>query len=105
MRSPDMIDTHMIAAPIAFIAGLVYDDATAEDASRLLKERAADLVTAGRDGLRDNDIAAGATDLADLAIAGCRSLGESYISHEDLDTLIEFVDRYTRHGKSPADDQ
>ena len=105
VRSPDMIDTRMIAAPIAFIAGLVYDDRTAQAASQLLSENAADLVTAGRDGLRGNDIAAVAADLADLAIAGCQSLGEGYVSETDLDTLVEFVDRYTRNGKSPADDQ
>ncbi|MEO8575285.1 MAG: glutamate-cysteine ligase family protein [Gemmatimonadales bacterium] len=106
VRSPDMVDPRMIAAPIAFIAGLAYDETATRQALQLLaRSGPVDLVAAGRDGMRNSDIASVANELANLAIAGCRTLGESYISHEDLDTLVEFVDRYTRNGRSPADDQ
>lgn len=106
IRSPDMVDPRMIAAPIAFIAGLVYDARAAEDAADVLA--ASDeplLVRAGVNGLRDTAVASVSRELAALAVAGCRSLGESYVSRDDIDTLVEFVDRYTRNGRSPADDQ
>jgi len=106
IRSPDMVDPQMIAAPIAFICGLVYDEAAAASAAGLLSERnESRLVIAGRDGLRDSDIAEASIELARLAIAGCKSLGGGYLVNDDLRALIEFVERYTRNGRSPADDQ
>ena len=106
VRSPDMIDPQTIAAPIAFIAGLVYDEAASASAAALLSE--ADetrLVIAGKEGLRDRDTASVSIELAKLAIAGCRSLRQGYVVNDDLRVLTEFVERYTRNGASPADDQ
>ena len=106
IRSPDMVDPHMIAAPIAFISGLVYDEAAAANAAQLLSDAdESRLVIAGREGLRDSDIAATSIELANLAIAGCKALGEGYMAREDSRALTDFVERYTRNGRSPADDQ
>jgi glutamate--cysteine ligase len=106
IRSADMVNPRWIAAPVAFISGLVYDESAAAQAAELICHSDHSLlVRAGRDGLHDPAIASVARELSLLAIAGCRALGESYLSREDLDMFMEFVDRYPLNGKSPADDQ
>ncbi|MEO5904083.1 MAG: ergothioneine biosynthesis glutamate--cysteine ligase EgtA, partial [Gemmatimonadaceae bacterium] len=59
---------------------------------------------AGRAGLADAEIRSVAKELSELAIRGCDSLGPDYVSHDDLDIVGEFVDRYSAHGRSPAND-
>jgi len=105
LRSTDMVDLPWIAAPIAMVAGICYDDASAAAASELLKDFDSDtLVRAGREGLADAEIRSVAKELSELAIHGCDALGPDYVSHDDLDILGEFVDRYSAHGRSPAND-
>ena len=106
IRSPDMVDPSMLAAPIAFIAGLVYDEQSSRIAAEVLSQNDESLlVTAGARGLQDGGIASIARELAVLAISGCERLGDAYLSRDDLDTLVEFIDRYTQKGRSPADDE
>ena len=104
VRSPDMVDLHWIAAPIAIIAGICYDPESAAAATELLKDFDGDtLIRAGRDGLADDEIRSAVGELSDIALRGCAALGHEYLSHEDLDILCKFVDCYPANGRSPAD--
>ena len=105
VRSTDMVDLPWIAAPIAMIAGLCYDDASADAASEVVRNFGPEtLVRAGRMGLDDDELRSAVTDLTGIAIKGCDALGPDYLSHDDLDILGEFIDRYPANGRSPADD-
>jgi dimethylhistidine N-methyltransferase/glutamate--cysteine ligase len=105
LRSVDAIDPEFLAAPIALIVGLVYDDASARSASDMLTPvKAPSLEIAGRDGLANAQIREMSTRLTDLALAGCESLGNRYISSSDVSAAARFFDRYTRQGHSPGDD-
>jgi glutamate--cysteine ligase len=106
LRSADAIPPEHLAAPISFLVGLVYDEAASRNAADLLG--APDLHTleiAGRAGLGDPAIRETAIELTDLALAGCQSLGDQYISVADVESAADFFDRYTRQGKSPGDDR
>ncbi len=105
VRSLDMVDLPWIAAPIALVAGVCHHEASARAAAELLANFDSDtLVKSGRCGLAGNEISDVSTDFVDLALRGAESLGRDYISHDDLDILHEFVDRYAANGRSPADD-
>jgi glutamate--cysteine ligase len=105
LRSADSIAPSWIAAPICFVAGLVYDEATAAEALEVAGEPdASTLELAGRVGLADDNILSTACRLTELAVSGCESLGPEYIAESDLVTAADFFDRYTRQGRSPGDD-
>ncbi len=105
LRSADAVPPDQLAAPIAFIAGLTYDDAANQAAADLLvAPDQALLETAGRAGLTDPAIRGKSIELTDIALTGCKALGEAYLSAADLDSAAEFFDRYTRQGRSPGDD-
>ena len=81
LRSADTIDPVHLAAPLVFVAGIIYDDESARDAFGLLgspDERS--LGSAGRAGLADPGIAARITRLIDIALGGASRLGRDYIS-------------------------
>ena len=105
LRSADAIPPQHLAAPIAFVTGLTYDQTANRRASAILG--AADsalLETAGRVGLRDAAIQETSDELVEIALAGCESLGTAYLSETDLESATDFFDRYTRQGRSPGDD-
>jgi glutamate--cysteine ligase len=104
MRGADSIDPAWCAAPLALLGGLAYDDAAVADALDVLGDPAARLERAGRAGLRDPSVAAAAQQLADIALRGCARLGDEFLSGADLDVARAYFDRYTRRGRSPADD-
>jgi glutamate--cysteine ligase len=105
LRSADSIDPQWYAAPVALTCGVLYDSATLRAADDLLGIPDAGLLEkAGRVGLHDPAIARTASDLFELAFAGCRRLGSSYIHPSDLEQAIAFFDRYTRHSRAPADE-
>jgi glutamate--cysteine ligase len=105
LRSADAIAPEFLSAPIAFVAGLVYDDRTARSAAEMLaKSDAPSLETAGRDGLSNMQIREMSIRLTELALDGCDSLGNRYISSGDVDSAARFFDHYTRQGHSPGDD-
>jgi hypothetical protein len=100
-----MVDLPWIAVPIAMVTGICYHDVTARSVSDLLSHFDSDtLVRAGKNALADDEIASVANDFVELASSGAKALGRDYISHDDLDILNEFVDRYPANGRSPADD-
>ncbi|HLF10339.1 MAG TPA: glutamate-cysteine ligase family protein, partial [Gammaproteobacteria bacterium] len=105
LRSADAIEPEHLAAPISFVVGLIYDEATAHTAADLLgSPDAGALETAGRAGLADPAIRETAIELTNLGLAGCESLGDDYISVADLDSAAAFFDQYTRQGRAPGDD-
>ena len=105
VRSMDAVAPEWYAAPLVLAAGLAYDPAAAADARALLGAPSHErLVAAGRDGLRDTDLARTAVDLWDVALRGAASLGERFIPGDAVEEARAFADRYTRAGRSPADD-
>ena len=67
-------------------------------------ENPALLERAGRLGLRDPVLARTASDLATIALEGCAALPSGYFPRSDLEQAREFFNRYTRRGRSPADE-
>lgn len=105
LRSADAIAPEYLAAPIALVAGLVYDDDVSRCASEMLaREDPPSLEVAARDGLANPQIREMSIRLTDLALTGCESLGDTYISAGDVESAARFFDRYTRQGRSPGDD-
>ncbi|HEU5170589.1 MAG TPA: glutamate-cysteine ligase family protein [Gemmatimonadales bacterium] len=105
VRSADAVDPAWYAAPLALLAGLAYDPHAARGALDLLPAPDPGLLErAGRDGLGDPAIARTAADLFELALAGCRALGPGFVHPSHLEEARAYFDRYTRRGRSPADD-
>jgi len=105
VRSADAVDPAWYAAPLVFLAGLAYDPHAARGALEVAP--APDprtLERAGHDGLRDPAIARRAAELFEIALAGCRALGSAFVHRSHLEEARAFFDRYTRRGRSPADD-
>jgi glutamate--cysteine ligase len=81
IRSADTIAAEDLAAPLVFVAGLVYDESASRSALELLDEPSARfLEKAGRDGLRDETTKSRAADLVRLAIEGASRLPAGYLS-------------------------
>jgi len=105
VRSADAIPLPWLVVPLALIGGLLYDPAAAREAAAVVGDPdAALLERAGTLGLHDARLAEGARDLAVLAVEGCRRLGPAFLDGPDLDRVVDFVDRYTRRARAPADD-
>lgn len=105
VRSPDVIESRWLAAPIAIVAGLCYDAAVSQAAAEIVAQCDHDmLIRAGQLGVHDSTIGKLTKELCELAVRGCESLGRDYLSDDDLDTVTDFVDRYPANGRSPADD-
>ncbi len=94
LRSADTIAIQWLAAPIVFVTGLVYDSNSARAAGDLLGDPSSTLMeTAGRLGLRDARLRDFARELVRLSLAGAETLGEGYISTDDLDTARKYFSR------------
>jgi glutamate--cysteine ligase len=105
LRSADAIAPHWYAATLALTAGILYDPGALRATADLLGAPDLGLLErAGRTGLHDPVIARTAVDLFEVALQGCRGLGPRYFHPSDLEQAGAFFDRYTRHGRSPADD-
>jgi glutamate--cysteine ligase len=106
LRSADVVSPHWYAAPLVFVAGLVYHRPNLEVALDLLGPPDPDLlVRGGREGLADPVLGATAPTLCDMALEGCAALGADFTDLLDLERAAEYFERYTRRGRSPADDQ
>lgn len=113
VRSCDALEPDWYAAPLVFLAGLTYDEGGSTEAERLVAaryaagERDADalLRRAGERGLRDEALARTARDLFQRALRGAVHLGEAYIGGAALERAHAFFERFTAHGRSPADDR
>lgn len=105
LRSADAVDPAWYPAPLAFVAGLAYERRALRTALDLLPPPDLGLLErAGRLGLGDPAIARTATDLFDVALTACSSLGPRFIHPAHLDEARAYFDGYTRLGRSPAGD-
>jgi dimethylhistidine N-methyltransferase/glutamate--cysteine ligase len=105
LRSCDAVDPAWYVVPLAFVAGITYHAASARAVRDVLAPGNAGLLAcAGRCGLADANIAAHASDLWTLALAGCEALGDAFISAADMERVDEFVRCYSARGRSPAHD-
>jgi glutamate--cysteine ligase len=105
LRSIDAIAAEWYAAPLALTAGVLYDGKALSDAAGLLGPADPELLArAARSGLHDPILKEIATDLIQIALSGCRSLGARYFHPSDLQQAEDYFEQYTRRGRSPADD-
>ena len=91
IRSPDVIDTDWLAAPLAFVTGIVYDEKSASAAVKLAgapSERV--LERAGRLGLGDPEIEETLPRLIKVALSGAARLGEDYLSAAHVSTARNY---------------
>jgi glutamate--cysteine ligase len=94
LRSADTIEPDMLAAPVVFVTGLIYDAQTAMTATEILELPSTDLLErAGRLGLKDAEISTTATALCELAIEGAERLGEDYISAHHREEALSYFER------------
>jgi glutamate--cysteine ligase len=105
VRCIDAVDPEWFAAPVLLLAG-VCDHAPSFEAARDLlgAPDASLLVPAARLGLRDPRIASVARDLFEIGLAGAAALGPQQVSAADLEEARAFYERFTRRGRSPADE-
>lgn len=81
IRSADTVAAEDLAAPLAFVAGLVYDECASDAVLALLEEPGDQLlVTSGHQGLRDPQIRSRAAELVRLSIEGASRLPADYLS-------------------------
>jgi glutamate--cysteine ligase len=105
LRSADAVAPEWHAAPLALVAGLMYDATAFAAAEALLGAADRSLLDrVGRDGLRDAQVGEVARRLWSIAAEGCRRLGPAFLGPADLDAAEDFFRRYTLAGRSPADD-
>lgn len=104
LRSADVVAPEWYAVPLVLVAGLVYHAPTLEAVNELLgAPNPALLARSGRVGLADPTLGKPSIELCDLALAGASSLGDAFVSANDIATAAEFFERYTRGRRSPAD--
>jgi glutamate--cysteine ligase len=105
LRSLDAVDPAWYPAPLALVAGLCYEPRSLHAALALLPHPDIGLLErAGRLGLRDPAIARIASDLFEIGLAGSAALGPKFLHPGHLEEAKAFFDRYTRAGRSPADE-
>ena len=104
VRAMDAVPEAWSAAPLALVAGITYHQRALRDAAELLGEGDEVLLErAGREGLRDDAIAATSVALFEIALRGARSLGD-FFAPADLEQARAYFEAYTSRGRSPADD-
>jgi glutamate--cysteine ligase len=96
VRSIDAMPEARWPAALAFLTGLAYDRVAAAQAAEIVGDPdAALLERAGRIGLHDATLARMASELATLALSGCRRLGSSFIAERDLGRAVDFFTALT----------
>ncbi len=91
LRSTDTIELDSLAAPVVFVAGLVYDDESANRALELIGAPSEKLLErAGRLGLADPEIHRIASRLVVIALEGGRRLGGDYIRRQHLEAAYKY---------------
>lgn len=105
VRTVDALRPAWYAAPLVFLSGLVLDETNATLLATELPGASVEaLVRAGRCGLADPSLAALGCQLAAMAVAGCRRLGERFVDGGTREQAEEFFTRYTARGLSPSFD-
>ena len=94
LRSADTIEPDALAAPVVFVTGLVYDDASARSAVDMIGAPSEKLLErAGRLGLADPEIRRLASRLVVLALDGARRLGNDYLQRSHLEAAYQYFAR------------
>ena len=94
LRSADTIDVEWLAAPVLFVTAIVYDHDSSQRTFEIVGTPSPDLLElAGIRGLAHPALRRMARALADIALDGAESLGDAYLSREDIETAAEFFDR------------
>lgn len=102
LRSADVIAPEWYAVPLVLVAGLVYHRPNLESVIELVGAPDPQLLDrSGRLGLSDPVLHRTAPRLCDMALDGCVALGT--VGAAELEAAAEYFDRYTRRGRSPAD--
>ena len=105
LRSADAVAPGWFAAPLALVAGILYEPRALRAADDLLGAPEPLLLDrAAQCGLHDPHIARTAADLFEIGLGGCRGLGPGYFHPGDLEQAAAFFERYTRRGRALADD-
>lgn len=105
VRSPDAVPPEWYAAPLALLAGIAHHPAAAAEAADLLGSPEPWLLDrACHQGLRDARIAAVSRDLFQIGLRGAAALGRRVMTGADVEEARGFYEKYTRRGRSPADD-
>jgi glutamate--cysteine ligase len=85
LRSADAIEPDVLAAPVVFVTGLVYDEESAHRAIELTGAPSEKLLErAGTLGLADPEVRRVASRLVVLALDGARRLGNDYLRRSHL---------------------
>jgi glutamate--cysteine ligase len=101
IRSADAIDSDYLPAPVVFVTGIVYDEASAAGASQLMPSPSEELLErAGRLGLADPEIHREVTRLVELALSGAKRLGREYLTEGDIGVAREYFARALRQKPS-----
>lgn len=104
VRSIDALGAEMLSAPLILLAGLAYDEQTANEARALVPSADEDMLNrAARCALRDEEIASVAAELVRLGMRGAHALGDEVVSGADLEGAEEFFRTWTLERRSPAD--
>lgn len=94
LRSADTIEADVLAAPVVFVTGLVYDDEIAQRATEVIGTPGEKMLErAGRLGLADPEIKRIASKLVVLALDGGRRLGGDYIKRQHLEAAYQYFAR------------
>jgi glutamate--cysteine ligase len=94
LRSADTIDPEFLAAPVVFVAGLVYDEKSAVTATEIIGLPEPGLLErAGTSGLDDPELRTLATVLSGFALEGASRLGESYIAARQREDAKKYFTR------------
>jgi len=80
LRSADTIDPQLLAAPVVFVTGLIYDKESARRAAQLLGAPNEDLLErAARVGLADSELRSAATQVIGHALDGAQQFLELFL--------------------------
>jgi hypothetical protein len=93
LRSADTIEPEALAAPVVFVTGIIYDERSAQRAFEIVGTPSSDLLElAGIKGIAHPALRRMSRALADIALDGAESLGESYISARDVEIAANYFD-------------
>ncbi|HUQ97878.1 MAG TPA: glutamate-cysteine ligase family protein [Gemmatimonadaceae bacterium] len=91
LRSADTIDVKWLAAPVAFVTGIVYDEEAARAAMKILPYPDGELLEcAGRLGVTDSKLRGLAQSLCEISLSGATRLGEDYLSTRHIEVARRF---------------
>jgi glutamate--cysteine ligase len=100
VRSVDALPAKWLPAPLLLVAGIVMNGEALAEADELLGQPDPALLRrAAESGLRDESLAVIASELAEIALRGCRRLG-SRVDGDDLDVAREYFDTTVRERRN-----